>query len=62
MELLNHRFGNDGVSEQRYNDQVFADIYRCSGFRTKTCFENIRLSIELDYLAQNGLSLNNGQR
>ena len=61
MQLLNHRFGDDGVCDRaRALVICSADTARSSGCRTKICFANINISIALDYLIPRGASLNCG--
>lgn len=60
MELLNHRFGDDGVSRPSQRPIFDAHDARCFGCLTKTyCFDT-RPSTEHGCLVQNGILPSNG--
>lgn len=64
MQLLGHRFGDDGVNatlcKKQLNDR--ADIIRCFGYLIKTSCVNTRVLIGHGCLVLIGISRSNGRR
>ena len=55
MKILNHKFGNDGVSLLSLYGFYIAHGFRFSGFHTKICYVDTKALIELVCLDLNGL-------
>ena len=60
MELLNHRFGDDGVSRPFQRLIFDAHDARCSGCLTKIFYFDTRPLTERGFLVQNGTLPSNG--